>query len=203
LKVAFDEHVPSALAKVFIALAKERAIRRVSGDITLERASDYAPKIGDNDYVRKNDVPWLDRFGAAGGHAVISGDTKMRHRVHERLALYQHGFVVIFFEPQWGSWTFFRKTALMVHWWEAICDRIKRAERATFWAVPSAWPQRGGELRNVSLGLAQLLKDKPRTSEIPRTRRQRSSRPAAELKNGQQARLFDRVEQRNARNKEG
>ena len=169
MKVAFDEHVPPALAKVFVTLAKERAIRRVSGDLILEQASDYAPKTGENDYIRKSDIPWLDRFAEAGGHAIISGDIKMRLRAHERLALYQHGFVVIFFEPQWGAWNFFRKTALMLHWWEVICDKIKNGEKGTFWAVPAAWPSKGGELRNVSLGLAQLLKDKPRP--IPKPRR--------------------------------
>jgi hypothetical protein len=155
LKVAFDQHVPAALAKVFITLAKERAIRRVSEGLVFEEASNYAPSVGDRDYIRRNDVPWLDRFAAAGGHAVISGDVKMRKRAHERLALYHHKFVVVFFEPQWGAWNFFRKSALMLHWWEEITHKIKNAEKGTFWVVPSAWPGTPGQLRNVSLGLGK------------------------------------------------
>jgi hypothetical protein len=201
LKVAFDEHVPIALAKVFVTLAKERPIRRVSGDLIFEKAADYAPKIGEKDYIKKGDVPWLDRFSEAGGHAVISGDTKMRERVHERLALYQHGFVVIFFEAQWGTWNFFRKTALMLHWWEPICDKIKRGERATFWAVPAAWPASGGELRNVSLGLAQLLSDRTKAEgKRNRTRRPSATKPADDR---QRRLLFEPTENKRGRNKEG
>ena len=58
-------------------------------------------------------MPWLDRFGAAGGRAIKSGDVRMRERPHEMLALYQHGFVVIFFERGTGGWDFFHKSALL------------------------------------------------------------------------------------------
>jgi hypothetical protein len=198
LKVAFDEHVPTALAKVFISLAKERPIRRVSEGLIFEQAADYAPSTGDRDYVKKSDVPWLDRFAAAGGHAVISGDTKMRERVHERLALYNNGFVVIFFEAQWGSWNFFRKTALMVHWWEEITHKIKHTDKGTFWAVPSAWPTTTGQLRNISIGLAQLLKDKPQTAQTQRPRRQPHRRsPSARRTDGRQTGFFDEKEDKN------
>lgn len=127
----------------------------------IEKAEDYAPKTSDADYVRKSDVPWLDRFARAGGKAVISGDVGMRRKPHERLALYDHGFVVIFFEKQWAGLTFFRKSSLLLHWWEEITTKLTTAQPGTFWVVPSSWPPKGGELRNVSLGLAQLLKDSP------------------------------------------
>lgn len=171
MKVAFDEHVPIAVAKVFLSLAQERPLRRSSGDLTFHLARDYAPRITDADYIRKSDVPWVDRFAAAGGRAIISGDVKMRGKVHERLALYQHGFVVIFFERQWGEWNFFHKSGLIMHWWEEIVQKIRSAERSTFWVVPCEWPRRDGELRNVSLGLAQMLKDNPSRSKKVRARR--------------------------------
>jgi hypothetical protein len=142
-------------------LAAERAIRRVSEGLIFEKAADYAPTRDAADFIRKSDVPWLDRFATAGGHAVISGDLKMRERLHERLALSHHGFVVVFFDPRWGSWNFFRKTALMVHWWEEIAHKIKHADKGTFWMVPASWPATPGQLTNVSIGLAQLLKDSP------------------------------------------
>ena len=44
--------------------------RSIAG-LVLEKASNYAPKLTDADYIRKSDVPWLDRFAKAGGHAVI------------------------------------------------------------------------------------------------------------------------------------
>jgi len=159
-----------------VALAKEGRFKRVSRRLVFKRAQDYAPRIGDRDYAARNDVPWLDRFAQEVGRAVISGDVKMRRRPHEMLAMYQHGFVVVFFEAQWGRWDFFRKSSLILHWWQEIVDRLENAERGTFWVVPAAWPIEPGELRNVSLGLAQLLKDGPRVKP-KRARRKRVPTP--------------------------
>ena len=35
--------------------------RSIAG-LVLEKASNYAPKLTDADYIRKSDVPWLDRL---------------------------------------------------------------------------------------------------------------------------------------------
>jgi len=185
LKVAFDEHVPTAIAKAFIAFVKERAVQRISKGLIWETAADYAPKQSDNDYRRRSDVPWLDRFAAAQGHAVISGDVKMRRRPHEKLALYQHGFVVIFFEHQWSEWNFFKKSALMLWWREEIATKIKTADKGTFWIVPCSWPAKDGQLRNASLGLAKLLKDAPARTAGKRTVR---NRPPKKPKRGDDTR---------------
>jgi PIN like domain len=112
LKVAFDEHVPPVMAKVVLSLAKERPLRRITSDFVIESAKDYAPKKTDHDYVKGSDEPWLTRFAKAGGRGIISGDVRMRKIPHERLALYQHNFVVVFFEAQWGEWDFCRKSGL-------------------------------------------------------------------------------------------
>lgn len=176
LKAAFDEHVPTALAKAIISFAKEKMIQRISRGIVWETAASYAPKPTDGDYVRKSDVPWLDRFAAAGGRAVISGDVKMRHRPHEKLALHGHGFVVIFFEEQWGKWTSLQRTALMLHWWKEIATKIRSAENGTFWIVPSNFPSKG-ELRNASLGLAKLLKDNPDRQRPARPKKPSTAKP--------------------------
>jgi hypothetical protein len=173
LRVAFDEHVPTTLARAFISFAKEKMIRRISKGINWEKAADYAPKRTDRDYRRKSDVPWLDRFAAVGGHGIVSGDAKMRSRPHEKLALCDHGFVVVFFEEKWSDWSSLRRSALMLHWWEEVATKLSTAEPGTFWIVPSEWPPKGGELRNASLGLAKLLRDRPDKTK----RRKRSARP--------------------------
>lgn len=168
MKVAFDQHVPSTLAKVFIALSKEKVIQKCCQGLIFETAAEYAPQASDRDYIKSSDVPWLDRFAESKGHAIISGDKKMRQRPHERLALYQHDFVVIFFEASWSEWDFYKKSALMLHWWPQITTKIKTADKGTFWVVPADWPQRGaGELRNVSFGLAKLLRDNPERKPRP------------------------------------
>jgi hypothetical protein len=202
LKVAFDEHVPPAFAKTFIALAKEPVIRRVSRDIVLESAADYTPKPKDADYIKGNDVPWLDRFAAAGGRAVISGDKKMREKPHEKLCLHQHGLVGIFFEAQWNEWNFFRKTALLLYWWEEVTTKIKTAARGTFWVIPNSFSPKGGELRNVSLGLAQLLKDDPNQRATSRPTRKRAIRPAQTSQIEGQDGFLDALEDKNANQKE-
>jgi hypothetical protein len=169
------------MARAFLAFIKERAIQRVSRGLIFELAADHAPKATDADHIPKSDVPWLDRFAAAGGHAVISGDVKMRRKTHEKLALYNHGFVVIFFEPQWAGWNSFRKSALMLHWWEEITNKIKTADEGTFWVVPCAWPTSVGQLRNASLGLAKLLKDAPgKRKERPKRKRFPNQKPGRE-----------------------
>jgi hypothetical protein len=199
VKVAFDEHVPTTIAKVFIALTKEKVIQRTCKGLIVEKAEDYAPKTTDADYVRKSDVPWVDRFAKAGGRAIISGDTKMRRRPHERLALYDHNLVVIFFENQWCGLTFFRKSSLLLHWWEAITTKLQTAEPGTFWAVPSQWPPKGGELKNVSLGLAQLLKDSP--VRVTKTKRARKAQPRQKRDESGQHAFIDLWERRNASDK--
>jgi hypothetical protein len=156
-------------------LANERAIRHIAEGLIFQKAADYAPAPSDRDFIKKSDVPWLDKFAAAGGHAIISGDVKMRERVHERLALYHHGFVVIFFSAAWGQWSFCRKCGLMLHWWEEIVRKIRTAEKSTFWIVPPKWPDTPGSLSNVSIGLAKLLKDNPDAAK-KRTQRQRPAK---------------------------
>jgi hypothetical protein len=179
------------LAKTFIALASEGRIRRVTQGLILQKAADYAPSPKDSDFVAKSDVPWLDRFAAAGGYAIISGDLKMRERLHERLALSHHGFVVIFFDPRWNQSNFFRKTALMVFWWEEIVLKIKSADKGTFWIVPSKWPKTPGQLRNMSLGLTRLLKGSP--SDRPKIHKPAPRRPARSADDRQSAlRLHDK-----------
>jgi len=200
VKVAFDEHVPTTIAKVFISLAQEKVIQRTCRGLVVQKAEDYAPKTTDADFVKRSDVPWLDRFAKAGGRAVISGDVQMSRKPHERLALYDHGFVVIFFEPQWAGLTFFRKSSLLLHWWEDITTKLKVADTGTFWAVPSQWPPKGGELKNVSFGLAQLLKDSP--VRQTKTKRAKKAEPRKQRRDvGQQA-FTDLLETRHA-DKEG
>jgi PIN like domain len=180
LRVAFDEHVPTTLAKAFISFAKEKMIRRISKGNVWEKSADYAPRRTDADYKHRSDVGWLDRFAASGGHGIVSGDVKMRSHHHEKLALYGHGFVVIFFERKWSDWSSLRRSALMLHWWEEIATKLTIAEPGTFWIVPTEWPAKGGELRNASLGLAKLLRDRP--EKVTRTKRKvkvARDRPAA------------------------
>ncbi|MCP3397147.1 hypothetical protein [Bradyrhizobium sp. CCGB20] len=129
MKIAFDENVPIAMVRVFQTFANERQLQKlISGKFEVESAKDYSPTKDDPDYVPHSDVPWVKRFAAAGGKAIISDNTDMKRQPHERLALIECGMIVIFFESQWSGWKFFRKCALLLHWWPEIAMKLKRAK---------------------------------------------------------------------------
>jgi PIN like domain len=184
LKIAFDENVPIAMVKVFQTFASERQLKRKIGAFEITSATQYTPKPADDDYLRKNDVPWIKRFAAAGGNVIISGDTEMRHVPHERLALIQAGMLVFFFDGKWSQWNFFRKCSLLIHHWPAIADRIKRGKAPAFWHVPLSWNEKA-KLRKVSTDDPKKLKlerkVKPERSARNRTVRNKvEPRPARE-----------------------
>lgn len=179
MKIAFDEHVSPAMVRAFQAFANERQLKKITGDFEVRSAKEYAPIPGDPDYLRKNDVPWLKRFAADGGKVVISGNTNMRWVPHERLALIELGFVVIFFENQWSNWKFFRQCALLLHWWPVVARRIKKAKPG-FWHIPCHWKE-NGTLRKVSSEDPRLLKLE-RKQRGARKKRSKKSAEGAKIK---------------------
>lgn len=183
MKVAFDENIPAAMVRVFQILADERQLKYLSAGLTIESAKDYTPRPGEPDYVAKSDVPWVQRFAAAGGKVIISGNTRMKAVPHERLALIQAGMVVVFFEGQWSGWRFSQKCALLLHWWPAITKQLKTAKPGSFWHIPCSW-DRQGKLRKVSNDDAKALridKQKARQPEVAAARlKRRQSKDAAQ-----------------------
>jgi len=103
LKIAFDENVPLGMVRVFQTFANERQLQKFIGGFVIQSAADFTPKPDDADYARRNDVPWIKRFSAAGGKVIISGNTEMKNVPHERLALIQEGMIVVFFEGRWSQ----------------------------------------------------------------------------------------------------
>lgn len=163
MKVVFDQNVPIGMVKVLQTFANEHQFRKISGNFEIRAAAKYTPRTNDADYRAKNDVPWLKRFADDGGKVVISGDTNMKNRAHERLALIEGGFIVIFFEQQWSNWKFWRKCALLIHWWPVIAAKIRRAKKPSFYHVPCNWVE-DGKLRWVSNEDPKLLKIERRAS---------------------------------------
>jgi hypothetical protein len=149
VKIAFDENMPMAMVRFFENFATERQLRKLTGNFDIESAKKYTPSPSDEDYVAKNDVPWIKRFAKSGGRVIISG--KMRSVPHERLALVESGMVTIFFEARWNNWNFFDKCAHLVHWWPVIDKKVRRAPKGSFWAVPLNWTASDkGKLRKLS-----------------------------------------------------
>ena len=157
MKIAFDENVPIVMVKVFQTFANERQLKRKTGTFEITSAVNFTPKPGESDYLKKNDVPWIKRFAAAGGKIIISGNTEMRYVPHERLALIQAGMLVFFFDGKWNQWDFFRKCSLLIHHWPAIATRIKRGKAPAFWHIPLSWHEKA-KLRKVSTDDPKKLK---------------------------------------------
>jgi hypothetical protein len=181
LKVAFDEHIPLAMVRVFQLFASERSFQSLASGLIIESARDYAPRPGDADYMKGNDVPWIRRFAAAGGKVIISGDTKMMREDHERLALVETGMVVIFFGSQWSGWKFHRKCALLLNWWQAIAKMATKAKPG-FWRVPTSWRADGKliPVPNVNNNLVRIEKQMAAQTRVAAERRAKRAKAAAE-----------------------
>jgi len=92
------------MVRGFETFATERQLKKLTGNFDIESAKQDTPESQDDDYIAKNDVPWIRRFAHAGGRIIISGNTNMRNVPHERLALIENGMIVIFFESRiWRS----------------------------------------------------------------------------------------------------
>jgi hypothetical protein len=159
------------MVRVFQTFANERQLKNlVLGEFEVESAVDYTPKLGDSDYIKGSDVPWIKRFAAAGGKVIISGNTEMKNVQHERLALVQAGMIVFFFDGKWSQWKFFRKCSLLIHWWPEMAKKLKRAKPATFFHVPLNWSERS-KIRKVSTDDPQKLKIEKQIKAGDRIRR--------------------------------
>jgi hypothetical protein len=132
------------MVKIFREFASDKQLLKLNANLVIESAKQYYPKPEDSDYLRRNDAPWIRRFGAAGGKVIISGNTRMKVVPHERLALLEEGMVVIFFDGNWNNWDFFKKSSLLIHWWPELVKQLKTAKPKSFWHIPAIWPIKDG-----------------------------------------------------------
>lgn len=195
MKIAFDEHVPVGLVRVFETLAAERGMRRTvgatgrgsTGGLEVVSARTYAPDRLDSDFVAGSDVPWLERFATDGGTAIISGDSRMLEVPHEVLAIQRLGLIVICFERRWNNWNFLRKSALLLWHWAIIVEAIKTGKPGDVYRVPAAYTDPGSVHRISSAGQQELLQDAMHAASVRRKarRKARATKPAAPTSKGQ------------------
>lgn len=141
MKIAFDEHIPPAMVKVFQDLAAERGFRRQLRNVEIVKAKDYSPQPGDADYIRKSDVPWIRRYRTNGGRVIVSGNTRMVSVPQELLALQNCGMVVFFFPSCWNNWQFPRKCAMLLAWIERIVAHARLSKPAMLYRIPESWSE--------------------------------------------------------------
>jgi hypothetical protein len=126
------------MATVFQTLGKEEGV--LKAEVVL--AKTYRP------HGESGDEHWTRRFAADGGQIIISGDTRMRARLHELAALVESGLVTYFFQRQWSDASFFTKSAMLLHWWKPVRDHMDTAAKGTCWEIPYQWTWK--DLVNVS-----------------------------------------------------
>lgn len=138
MKIALDENVPPHVAKALKALAGERVLARVQ----IVSARKYAlPKAA-------SDVPWLQKFAKSGGKVVVSGDAKMRGRLHEQKALSDAGFIVFFMARSWNQMSSHEKVAMLIRWWPIIVAKALSAKPGQFFELPNSWT--AAEMKEVT-----------------------------------------------------
>lgn len=138
MKVAFDEHVPNDVAKALKALSGDDRLLRV----TVYSARQYGvPKA-------QSDVPWLQKFARAGGKVVVSGDAKMRSKLHEQRALSDAGFIVFFLSRPWNQMKCHEKCAMVIRWWPHMLAKMHQSSPGQFFEIPHSWT--ATEMREVT-----------------------------------------------------
>lgn len=131
MKLAFDEHVPAGIVKVFQVLAAEGAIPPVTEVV---KAADYTQRSDGG-----GDDHWVHRFADDGGSVIICGDKKMRGRPHEQKALLDEKMIVFFFAPKWNEANGFVKSAMLLNWWPKVADTILKGTTPGLYEIPFQW----------------------------------------------------------------
>jgi hypothetical protein len=123
VKVAFDENIPPRMVRLFNEDAG------LSGGCEIVSAGDYRP------VDERGDDNWIRRFAADGGNVIITGDTRIRARVHERAALAQTGLISYYFGRPWNTVKFEQKTEELIAKFPSIIAHAQRASPGTCWEI--------------------------------------------------------------------
>jgi len=130
LKIALDEHIGQNLVEALKALSGEAGMLRVE----LVSARNYSGNVK-----AASDIPWLEKFAKDGGTVVVSGDMRMRGKLHEQRALRDAGFVVFFPARQWNNFNVHNRAAFLIRWWPFILKQAKSSTAGRFYEIPISW----------------------------------------------------------------
>lgn len=139
MKIALDEHIGEAIVEALLALSGEYKMLRAD----LVSARKYSGSIK-----ATSDVPWVEQFKKDGGNVIVSGDARMRSKLHEQKALGDAGFIVFFPARRWNNLKVFDKTAMLIHWWPFILKQAGSSAPGRFYEVPISWS--GAMFREVT-----------------------------------------------------
>lgn len=130
MKIALDEHIGAAIVEALLALSGEDKMLRAE----LVSARKYSGSIK-----ATSDVPWVERFKRDGGNVIVSGDARMRSKLHEQKALSDAGFIVFFPARAWNNLKVYNKTAMLIRWWPFILEKARSSAKGRFYEIPISW----------------------------------------------------------------
>jgi len=139
LKIALDEHIGEAIVGALMALSGEDKMLRAE----LISARKYSGGIK-----ALSDVSWIEKFSANGGNIIISGDARMRGKLHEQKALTDAKLIVFFPARRWNNLKVHAKTAMLIKWWPFILETAQNSQAGKFYEIPISW--NGAALKEVT-----------------------------------------------------
>lgn len=130
MKIALDEHIGEAIVEALMALSGEDRMLRVE----LISARKYSGSIK-----ALSDVPWVEKFATSGGKVIVSGDFRMRSKLHEQKALTDAKMIVFFPARRWNNLRVHAKTAMLIRWWPILLEKAHNSQAGKFYEIPISW----------------------------------------------------------------
>ena len=82
------------------------------------------------------DIEWIRKLGEEGNWVIISGDTQISERLHEREVWRQAGLTTIFLAKGWMNQGIWDQAWRLVGWWPAIVDMAGRVSPGAAFEIP-------------------------------------------------------------------
>jgi hypothetical protein len=123
VKIAFDENIPPRMVQHFNENVE------LPADCEIVSSRDYRP------INERGDENWIRRFAADGGSVIITGDGRIRARVHERAALAQTNLISYFFGRPWNTVKLQQKADELIAKFPAILEHARTAPAGSCWEV--------------------------------------------------------------------
>ncbi len=83
-----------------------------------------------------SDIEWFRALGEEGNWIIVSGDTQISKRPHEREVWRQAGFTTFFLAKGWMNQGVWNQAWRMVRWWPAIVDMSVRVRPGAAFEIP-------------------------------------------------------------------
>lgn len=151
MKIRADEHISPEIVRTVCELA-------VSPEF------DFTGVIGSGDKGLA-DVPWIAKFAAEGGRAILTGDRDFLSRPHQVMAVLETGLIVIHMHNKFCNAKGRMQAAHLLWWWDKIEATLLTAKPRQCWRVPWGFPEQSPSLLSVSVDYEKARKQVKRDEQ--------------------------------------